>query len=84
MSFASFIIGLAIFGVGFLSVWKTTWFDQNMGDPGVAFGMQGSPLMSWKLIGLVLMLVGFLAAFGILQGFIGATIGGLFTTGVTQ
>lgn len=78
MSFGSFLLGLLLLGVGFLAVWKTTWFRNNMGDPGIVFGLQNYPWMSWKLVGLLLMLLGFLIAFGLLQAFMAVTIGGLF------
>lgn len=80
MSFGLFILGALMMGVGFLAVWKTNWFLENLGDIGELFG-SGQQWLSWKLVGLVLMFLGFLVAFGLLELFFAATIGGLFGFG---
>ncbi len=66
---------------GFLLVWQTSWFERNFGDIGAMLGVYGKSWMSWKMIGVMLLIVGFLIAFGLLQLFFTATIGGLFQFG---
>lgn len=80
MTFGFFILGMLMMGIGFLAVWKTNWFLENLGDIGELFGSTQTWL-SWKLVGIVLMFLGFMVAFGLLQAFFGATVGGLFGFG---
>lgn len=81
MTFGGFILGLVLFGFGFLLVWRTNWFIENFGDLGMIIGWQNASWLSWKLLGMFLMLMGFLIAFGLLQAFFAVTIGGLFGFG---
>ena len=81
MTFGGFILGFLMMVVGFLLVWKTNWFVENFGDIGVLFGTNQTWL-SWKMVGVILLLFGFLLAFGLIQAFFAVTIGGLFHFGV--
>jgi len=81
MTFGVFIFGALLFMVGFLIIWKTTWFLNNMGDISELFGAVGMRWLSWKGFGVALMIIGFLVAFNLLQLFLGATVGRLFTVG---
>lgn len=81
MSFGGFIFGAFIMLVGFLAVYKTTWFEQNMGDLGTVVGVHDKPWLSWKVFGLVMLMLGFLIAFGLLSLFFEITIGRLFFFG---
>lgn len=81
MTFGSFLLGLFLMGIGFLAVRKTDVFIQWFGDISEAFGSFNMPWLSWKVFGTILILVGFMVAFGLLQLFIGATIGRLFLVG---
>ncbi|MEX0649654.1 MAG: hypothetical protein WD200_01480 [Candidatus Andersenbacteria bacterium] len=81
MSFGGFIFGIFLMGIGFLAVYKTYWFEQNLGDVGAVFGINDQPWMSWKFFGIVLMLIGFLVAFGLLSFFFQVTIGRFFNFG---
>jgi len=59
-----FIFGLLIAGLGFLFVLKTQWFLYNFGRIPFGekyFGGGGSRLM-YKLIGIIIMLFGFMYA----------------------
>ena len=66
--------------VGFMAVWKTNWFLENLGDISMLFG-NGQQWLSWKVVGLILLFGGFLVAFGLLQLFFAATIGQFFSFG---
>lgn len=68
--------------IGFLAVWKTDWFLQNLGDLSMLFG-SSQQWLSWKVVGLILMLVGFLVAFGLIQLFFAVTFGQLFRLGIS-
>lgn len=81
MTFGGFILGLIIFAAGFMMVWRTNWFVENWGDIGQLIGINNAMWASWKLFGIFLILLGFLVAFGLLQLFFWATIGGLFSFG---
>lgn len=82
MSLGGFFIGLVMMAAGFLMVWKTQIFIQLFGDLGVAFGAVGAPWMSWKLFGVVLLLLGFLIGFGLFETMFSATLGRLFFVGL--
>jgi len=69
MTIGGFLIGLALFGLGFLMVWRHRSFRDYMGDLGAFFGMPGSGWLSWEVLGSILMVVGFLVAFGVFQIF---------------
>ena len=59
-----FIIGLLISGIGFLFILKTQWFLYNFGRIPFGekyFGGGGSRLL-YKLIGILIMLFGFMYA----------------------
>lgn len=81
MSIGGFFIGIIIMAIGFAAVRYTDWFLRNFGDLGEAFGAFNASWLSWKVAGLLLLLIGFLVAFGLVQLFFNATIGRLFTFG---
>jgi hypothetical protein len=71
------IIGLLIAAFGFLVVWKTrniidiagpiSWADQHLGGGGTS--------LMYKMIGLVICLVGFMWATNLWTAFLNATLG---------
>lgn len=73
--------GLVLAAIGTWIVWKTetllrmfgrvTWAEQNM-------QLQGGSRMYYKLVGLVLIFIGFLMITGLARGFAMATVGKLF------
>lgn len=70
------LLGLALVAIGFVFVWKTAWFQQNVGSISWAeekmASMGGSRLM-YKLIGLLVIIVGFLIVTNMYRSaFIGA------------
>lgn len=77
MSFLFFFLGFLLMAAGFSMVWKTSWWDENWGDIGMAFGLKGSSLEHWKLLGVILLFIGFLVAFNIFQAFFEITFGAL-------
>lgn len=68
-------------GLGFLAVYRTDWFESNLGDVGAVFGVNDKPWASWKLFGIALMFLGFLVAFGLFSLFFGLTLGRIFNFG---
>jgi hypothetical protein len=72
------MLGMIIMAVGFFTVVRTDIFLQSFGDLGEMFGIPNASWMSWKMAGILLMFVGFMIAFGLLQLFFRATIGQLF------
>lgn len=80
-TFLGFFIGLILMALGFLMVWKTNYFLQFLGDISVLFGAVGARWLSWKLLGIAFLLIGFLTAFGLFETFFALTIGRLFSFG---
>lgn len=75
MTFGYFILGLLVMGIGFTMVWRTNIWDDFFGSFEYAVGVSW---LSWKTVGIVLIFVGFLLAFGLMQAFLYATIGRFF------
>ncbi len=82
MTFGFFILGLLMMGTGFMMVWQTAWFDNNWGDIGAMVGIRGSSLSSWKIAGVILLFIGFLVGFGILEDFFYLVVGQYLPTGI--
>lgn len=81
MTFTGFLIGVAMMVVGFLCVRRTDWLLRNVGDIGELFGALNASWLSWKIVGVILILIGFMVAFNLLQTFLALTIGPLFNFG---
>ena len=81
ITFAGFFFGAIMMAAGFMMVWKTHWFRNNLGDISELFGAFGLPWLSWKIAGILGLAIGFFVAFGIFETIIGLTIGRLFTFG---
>jgi|GEM_PF-1955189 hypothetical protein len=77
MTFLGFLLGAALFGLGFLMVWRQRNFREYVGDLGSLFDMPGSSWLSWEVLGSILMFVGFLFAFGIFQVFASKLLQGI-------
>ncbi|KKQ40851.1 MAG: hypothetical protein US58_C0012G0060 [Candidatus Magasanikbacteria bacterium GW2011_GWA2_37_8] len=76
-----YIVGAAFLLLGVVLVIKTEWFLENFGTIAWAeenLGTSGGSRLLYKLIGLVLIFVGFLLVTNLMQGFLMATIGKLF------
>lgn len=76
MTFGYFILGLLVMGIGFTMVWRTNVWDDFFGSFEYAVGVSW---LSWKVVGIIFLFIGFLVAFGLIQAFFAATIGQLFT-----
>ena len=70
MTIGGFLIGAMLFGIGFLMVWRRRSFRAYVGDLGAFFDMPGSSWLSWEVLGSILMVVGFMVAFGVFQIFV--------------
>jgi hypothetical protein len=69
MTLGGFLIGMVLFGLGFLMVWRRRDFRNYLGDLGAFFDLPGSSWLSWEVLGSALMFVGFMVAFGVFQLF---------------
>ena len=65
MTLGKFIFGLIITAIGFLTVWKSDWLMNNFGRIGFAekhLGTEGGSRLLYKIIGLVIIFIGFMYA----------------------
>ena len=85
-----FLIGLVIIAVGFLMVWKTSWFLEMFGrvpwaernlTSSLGSGMGGS-WMWYKLLGVLTIATSILYMTGILQNILARVLGPFFGFGV--
>ncbi len=81
MSFGTFLLGTIIMAIGFFMVARTNQFQDWFGDLGSALGIQNASWVSWKVLGLAFLFVGFLLAFSLVQLFFALTIGQFFDFG---
>ncbi len=73
--------GLVLVGIGFLFVWKSEALLQNIGAIAWAedkLGSMGGTRMFYKLLGLVIIFIGFMVMTGLFGGFVLGTVGRLF------
>lgn len=85
-----FLIGLIIIAVGFVMVWKTTWFLEFFGrvpwaekNLTTSFGAgMGGSWMWYKLLGTLTIVVALLYMTGILQTMLVRILGPFFGGGV--
>lgn len=62
------IVGLIIATIGFMPVWKTEWFLINFGRIGFAekyLGYDGGSRLMYKIIGTIIIMIGFLYVTGL-------------------
>jgi hypothetical protein len=78
ITLGGFFLGLAIMGIGFLMIWKHNQWRQNVGSLRDLVGYPNIPWLDWGVLGVVLLAVGLLIAFGLLQLFITLTFGRFF------
>ena len=75
------ILGIALATIGLLIVLKTEWLIQNFGTNAWAeakFGFSGGSRLFYKLIGIGIILIGFLFITGMWEGFLIGTVGRIF------
>jgi hypothetical protein len=75
------VLGLIMAAVGFLLVWKTEWLVQNFGHIDWAeqhLGSDGGTRLFWKLIGILIILIGFGTLTGIFQDILVISLSPLF------
>lgn len=82
MTFGLFLFGLILMVIGFLAVWKTYWFTQNLGEISDLLQFQTTRYVNWKTVGVVMMIIGFIIAFGLLDLFFEVVVSRFFTFGV--
>lgn len=82
MSWGRFILGIIIAFVGFLLVWKADWFLTNFGRVAWAdahLGAEGGTRIFYKLLGILIILIGFGIAVGIWQPIIAGSLSPYFS-----
>lgn len=75
------IIGILAVLVGAWMVLKTEWLIENLGTNAWAeehMGFNGGSRLMYKLLGLVVIFIGFLLVTNLFQGFLLGTIGRIF------
>jgi len=76
------VLGLIMVAVGFLLVWKTEWLVENFGHINWAeehLGADGGTRLFYKLLGILIILVGFGTLTGIFQDILTVTLTPLFS-----
>lgn len=81
MTFFAFIIGLVLMIIGYVCIRYTDAMLRYLGDISELFGAVNASWISWKLVGVALIVVGFLIAFGLIQAFFHVTVGQFFNLG---
>ena len=75
------ILGIIAIAVGFVLVWKSEWFQANVGSIQWAeekFGTSGGSRLMYKLIGMAVIFIGFLMVTNLHKKFFVSVFGGLF------
>lgn len=78
-----YVIGIIFVLAGILLVFKAEWFYQNFGTNAWAeenLGTSGGTRLMYKLIGIALILIGFLTITNLMNQLLTATIGRLFVS----
>ncbi len=76
-----YFIGAFAIAAGVAMIIKTEWLIQNFGTSAWAeekLGTSGGSRIFYKLIGLVIVLIGFLLVTNLFEGFLLGTIGRIF------
>ncbi|MEK9152002.1 MAG: hypothetical protein AAB692_01415 [Patescibacteria group bacterium] len=76
--------GMAAVAFGILLVMKSEWMLQNFGTISWAeqhLGLNGGSRLFYKLIGIVVIMIGFMLATNLFGGFLQGTLGALFRPG---
>ena len=79
-----YFIGIVCVLAGVALILKTEWFIENFGASAWAeekFGYSGGTRLMYKVVGMVLIFVGFLAITNMYQGFLMGTVGKLLIPG---
>ena len=74
ITLGGFIGGSVVMALGFMTVWKTAWLLRYLGDVGNLFGGSVGRWMSWKLIGLIAIALGFFIAFDLFDDIFGGLL----------
>jgi hypothetical protein len=78
ITIGGFILGLFIAGLGFVMVWRRRWFQEYVGDLGTVLQFSKVDWMDWSILGVALLLIGFIVMFGLFQSLALAILGPLF------
>ncbi|MBI5729173.1 MAG: hypothetical protein HY983_02965 [Candidatus Magasanikbacteria bacterium] len=76
-----YFIGALAIAAGAAMIIKTEWLIQNFGTSAWAeehLGYNGGSRLLYKLIGLIIILIGFLLVTNLFEGFLLGTIGRIF------
>jgi hypothetical protein len=75
MSIGFFLFGISLMAIGFFAIWKTPWFIENLGEISDLLQFQSTKYLNWKTFGLILMIMGFIIAFGLFELFFQVVFG---------
>ncbi|MFA5126769.1 MAG: hypothetical protein WC465_02050 [Patescibacteria group bacterium] len=79
--FGKIILGLMLAAVGFLFVWKADWLHQNFGAIEFAekhLHAEGGSRVMYKILGVIIILIGFLIATDLTDKFIAWAVSSIF------
>jgi hypothetical protein len=77
--FLKFLLGMLIIGAGVVMTIKSEWFYENFGAVAWAEEKLGSTRLFYKLLGIIISLLGMLVATGLWGGFVRGSLGVLLT-----
>lgn len=75
------VLGLIIIVIGFFTTWKTDWIVNNFGTISWAeqhISTEGGSRLMWKLIGILIILIGILLTTNLLQGMVVSFVTSIF------
>ena len=85
MTIGKFIFGIIIAIIGFLIVWKSEWLLNNFGRIPFAekhLGTSGGTRLMYKIIGIIVIIVGLMYATDLTDNLIAAIVNTVFKTNV--
>jgi len=83
ITFAGFITGLMLAGIGFTMVWRGNKWREYVGNLSAIIQYPNAGWLTWGVLGAVLMIIGFLMAFGLIQGLLTLMLGGFISPKVS-
>lgn len=83
MTLGKFILGLIIASIGFLITWKSEWLLNNFGRmPSAEKYLSGGTRLGYKLIGIIVIIIGLLYATDLTDNLLAAISNTIFSTNI--
>ena len=67
MTASGIIIGLMLIALGGVMVWRARWFREYVGDIGTLFDTTKLDWLDWSIVGVILIIIGFMVMTGLFQ-----------------